>query len=86
VRDPLNVDNEYFTGAGGFLQVCGLTEGDYTVREATPEGFANVGLNVNGVDQTPQPVYAFFWSPGKPEPVIVFRNQVGAEDPQEPWD
>jgi hypothetical protein len=77
VTDPVPVTNDYYTDAGGFLQVCGLPEGDnYTVRE-DPQGLSVDSLIVNGVPLPPQPVYTFDWKPGMPEPVIIFKNGAG---------
>lgn len=74
ISDPVPVVNTYFTGSDGFLRVCGLVEGTYTVTETQPSGYNIVELLVNGVPQSPQPVYSFFWAPGRPEPVIIFKN------------
>ena len=82
VTDPLSVENHHYTGQDGFLRVCGLSEGTYTVREEISEDFVPVALVVNGTAQTTQPVYSFFWSPGRPEPVIIFKNKVRGEEPQ----
>jgi hypothetical protein len=73
VTDPLSIQNTYFAGPDGFLQVCGLTDGVYTVQEQT-DGWGVVSLTVNGVPQTAQPVYSFSWSQGQPEPVVIFKN------------
>jgi hypothetical protein len=82
VTDPLNPVNNYYTGEDGFLRVCGLTEGTYTVAEENQEGFFPVALIVNGTALATQPVYSFFWSPGRPEPVIIFKNKDIASEPQ----
>jgi hypothetical protein len=76
VMDPLMVNNVYYTGDDGFLQICGMSTGTYTVTEDLRAGYSVAGLTVNGETQATQPVYAFFWSPGKPEPVIIFKNSV----------
>lgn len=74
IIDPVAVSNTYFTGSDGFLRVCGLVEGNYTVTESMPLDYNVVELLVNGIPQIPNPVYSFFWAPGKPEPVIIFKN------------
>lgn len=73
VTDSVPVENLYYTDENGFTQTCGLSQGTYTVREDL-QGWTILGLTVNGSILPPQPVYSFFWSPGKPEPVIVFKN------------
>lgn len=79
IADPTGVVNSYYTDSSGFLQVCGLTAGTdpnatYTVQENAVSGYTIKSLWVNGVQATTQPVYTFQWSPGDPEPVIVFKN------------
>jgi hypothetical protein len=74
VTDPLSVVNTYHTHGAGQATVCGLTEGAYTVREDLPEGWAVVGLIVDGVSLPADSVYAFTWTVGKQPPVILFRN------------
>ena len=78
VTDPLGVDNTYFTGATGQLQVCGLAPGSYTVTEDL-NGMTQVGLIVNGTSLPlgPNPAYSFTWTAGTPEPFIVFQNTSG---------
>ncbi len=86
LRDSLGVENQYFTGEDGFLQACGLTEDDYTVREDNPDDYTVIGLTVNGVKQSAQPMYSFHWSQGQPEPVIIFKNEFGSGPPPMPQD
>jgi hypothetical protein len=74
VTDPVPIENTYFTAQDGFLQICGLTEGYYSVRDDLPPGWSVDSLDVNGMGQNNQPVYSFYWSPGRPEPVIIFKN------------
>lgn len=83
IVDPVGVDNAYYAGQDGFLRVCGLVRGTYVVTEDTPDGYTVADLLVNGVQQQyAQPVYPFFWEPGRPEPVIVFKNRdQGAPQP-----
>lgn len=76
ILDPLLVHNDYYTAADGFIQVCGLSTGAYTIEEEQRAGYSVVGLTVNGEPQSAEPVYSFFWSPGKPEPVIIFKNGI----------
>jgi hypothetical protein len=71
--DPAQVTNDYYTGPEGFLQVCGLSAGAYTVTEEL-QGLNVIGLIVNGMSQAAESVYSFVWSIGKPEPVIMFKN------------
>lgn len=78
VTDSLAVTNQYYTGANGQVQVCGLAEGSYTVREDLPLEASVQGLIVNGVPLLAQPVYTFDWIAGRPEPVILFRNAIFA--------
>lgn len=77
VTDPLGITNLYFTDVeAGQVRVCGLTASTlpYVVREDLAE-YSQAALIVNGEEVEPvEPVYSFVWSPGKPEPVIVFRN------------
>jgi hypothetical protein len=76
VTDSLGVSNDFFTsGAKETCTVPNLVQGSYTVTESLPNGFAVVGLNVNGTDLPPSTTFSFNWSPGKPEPVIVWTNQ-----------
>jgi hypothetical protein len=75
VTDPLGVLNTYFTDEAGQATVCGLTEGAYTVTEILPEGWEVVNLIVSGVTLPVDSIYAFTWTPGKPTPVILFRNR-----------
>ncbi len=83
VTDPVPVENAYYTGSDGFLRICGLTTGRYTVREDMEFPWMFSLLLVNGVqDSTPQPnsnsaSYTFVWSPGQPEPVVIFKNSKG---------
>lgn len=74
ITDPVPVTNAYFTGPDGFLRVCGLVEGTYVVTEGSLAGYSVVELLVNGVTLPAQPTYSFFWAPGQPEPVIIFKN------------
>lgn len=77
ITDPTAVSNVYYTGADGYLQVCGLVQGTYTVTEDT-SSYSVMELWVNGVRQEyAQPVYPFYWEPGRPEPVILFKNAEG---------
>ncbi len=80
VTGPDNVDNFRVTagedgGVYGQAEFCGLTPGDYIVREETPEGYEVGGLIVNGVAfENPEPIYSFQWNAGDPEPEITFQN------------
>jgi hypothetical protein len=78
ITDPLHTDpSQYYTDDLGQLKVCALAPGAYTVTEDL-NGTKQIGLTVNGVSFPPeliQPVYSFVWSPGMPEPVIVFTNE-----------
>jgi hypothetical protein len=74
ITDPIGVPTESFTDENGVVQDCSLPEGMYTVVEDDPDDSDVVELIVNGVSQTPQPVYSFTWDATMPEPVIVFRN------------
>lgn len=82
ITDSVPVENAYYTDQSGFVQACGLTQGTYTVKEDL-QGSMVVGLSVNGDPLPPQPVYSFDWSPGKPEPVIVFRNSAVVSLPED---
>ena len=81
VLDPFGVSNDYFTS--GVKETCtvpDLTQGTYTVTESlTFNGstYTVVGLTVNGQSLPPSDVYSFNWSPGKPDPLIVWTNQLG---------
>ncbi|MBN1628538.1 MAG: hypothetical protein JW990_02125 [Thermoleophilia bacterium] len=74
VTDPLEVTNNYFTGADGHLLVCGLAPGTYSVAEGVVPYYDLAGLIVNGLVLPPQPVYSFTWSPDQEPPVIIFQN------------
>lgn len=80
ITDPLGVENRYYTGEDGWLRVCGLSEGLYTVREDLVDGYYIDDLIVNGEHLAVEPVYSFTWSVGKAEPVIVFKNFWPGED------
>ncbi len=80
VTDPVSASNLYYTGEDGFLQVCGLSEGSYKVTEDIGS-FSVVGLVVNGQPQAINHEYPFYWSVGKPEPVIVFKNSMSGPGP-----
>ena len=80
VVDSLGISNDYFTsGAKETCTVPDLTQGTYTVTEALISGgfsYHVVGLTVNGQNILPlSVVYSFSWSPGKPQPLIVWTNQ-----------
>jgi hypothetical protein len=74
VTDPTGATNTYFTGETGETQVCGLTEGMYTVTEDPGLNAWVDALEVNGVSLPAEPVYTFTWTAGKPAPVVLFRN------------
>ena len=77
VADDLGVLNTYYTGSNGELQVCGLAAGSYAVEEdLSPMPNSSVAaLIVNGNEIVPlDTIYAFTWAPGKPAPVILFKN------------
>ena len=79
VVDSLGISNDYFTsGAKETCTVPDLTQGSYTVTEALTfngAGYHVIGLTVNGQTLPPSSVYSFSWSPGKPQPLIVWTNQ-----------
>ncbi len=77
VTDELGVVNSYFTDQkSGELTVCDLVQGSYTVTENLPAGWEVIGLVFNNKTQTPSITFSFNWTPGKPQPVIVFTNQL----------
>ena len=81
VTDSLGVSNDYFTsGAKETCTVPDLVQGSYTVTESlifNGSTYTVVGLNVNGKDLPPSSTYAFNWTPGKPEPLIIWTNELG---------
>ncbi len=77
ITDPLGVQNSYYTDAAGQVQVCGLTEGGYTVTETLPPDAVTVGLVVNGTELPSDTIYSFTWTPDKPPAVVEFTNVVG---------
>ena len=80
VTDSLGVSNEYFTsGAKETCTVPDLVQGSYTVTESLTFGgstYTVIGLSVNGQNLPPSSTYAFTWSPGKPQPLIVWTNEL----------
>jgi hypothetical protein len=82
VTDPQGSIVDRFTNVSGQLSVCSLPPGSYTVVESTdgPDGvaYAVVSLEVNGVAAPTDTVYSFTWAPGKPAPVILYRNKPAA--------
>ena len=79
VTDSLGVSNPFFTsGAKETCTVPNLVQGSYTVTEELTDGvstFTVVRLNVNGTDLPPSSTFSFNWTPGKPEPLILWTNQ-----------
>jgi hypothetical protein len=51
VTDALKVTNTFYTDEAGSTddQICGLTAGTYTVSEVIPEGYTQLGVELNGV-------------------------------------
>ncbi len=75
VTDPLGVVNAYFTDDNGFLNICGLSAGAYTVAEDPNSQIR--GLYVNGVQLPLSTTYSFTWAAGQTAPVILFQNLYG---------
>jgi hypothetical protein len=77
ITDSAGITNNYFTNnTDGSVTTCNLVAGTYTASETLLAGFNNVGLQVNGAILPAQPLYAFFWNTGAPDPfVVVFQNQ-----------
>src|SRR5262249_48444277 len=80
VTDPIPITNNFFTsGAKETCTVPDLVAGNYTVTESLTFNGADycvVGLSVNGQSLPPSPTFSFNWTPGKPEPSIVWTNQL----------
>jgi hypothetical protein len=81
VTDPLDVTNNYFTGADGHLLVCGLAPGSYSVTEGVEPDYVLEGLIVNGIVLPPQIIYSFTWTPDEDPPVVVFQNAAAPPGP-----
>jgi hypothetical protein len=79
VTDSINVSNNYFTDTKDACLVPDLVAGSYVVTESlTFNGgtYIVVGLTVNGQVLAPSSTYSFNWTAGKPQPVIVFTNEL----------
>lgn len=75
VTDPLGVVNRYFAGEDGFVNICGLNAGAYTVAEDPNSQIQ--GLYVNGVQLPASTTFSFTWAAGQPAPVLLFQNLYG---------
>lgn len=77
VTDSLGVTNMYFTDDNGFVEVCGLTAGTYTVSETQMDGYLVWTTVVNGQSVAPTTSVDLMWTPGKDDPQTVsFTNQM----------
>jgi len=75
LTDFNGVTNNFFTSdTDGTLSICGLAAGSYTVAEICPPAWAPVALTFNGTSYSQQISHSFTWSPGNPNPVVVFQN------------
>jgi hypothetical protein len=80
VTDSLDVTNMFFTDLSGFVEICGLVAGTYTITESLDYGgvpYEPVATEVNGVSVTPTAEVEIMWTKGKSDPqVVTFVNQV----------
>jgi hypothetical protein len=80
LTDPLGVENMYYTGEDGSVEICGLVAGGYTVTESLDYAYNLwnvVATEVNGSSVTPTTSVDIVWRNNRPDPqVVTFVNEV----------